>query len=46
MKVSPIILAELVLFEEGGGKLIHRRPYESAFEDIKEKEGIFNRYGN
>jgi hypothetical protein len=41
-----IILAELVLFEEGGGKLIHRRPYESAFEDIKEKEGIFNRYGN
>ena len=46
MKVSSIILAELVLFEEGRGKLIHQRPYESAFEDIKEKEGILNRYGN
>ena len=40
MKVSPIILAELVLFAEGRGKLIHRRPYESAFEDIKEKKGF------
>ncbi|MEE9419119.1 MAG: hypothetical protein V3W43_06560 [Desulfatiglandaceae bacterium] len=46
MKVSSIILAELVLFAEGRGKLIHRRPYESAFEDIKEKGGILNRYGN